>query len=75
MILSLACDNSKFLLQHAGVLAYPMQGNSGVFKCDAEIHPRFWSAPNRVDARGLAGRFTSMRRSSAIWKTVGIPSL
>jgi hypothetical protein len=58
MILSLACDNSKFLLQREGVLAWPAQGNSGVFNAGAEIHPRFWSVPRReVDAARIRAEF------------------
>ncbi|MBI3862979.1 MAG: hypothetical protein HY290_13895 [Planctomycetia bacterium] len=58
MILSLACDNSKFLLQREGVLVYPAKGNSGVFQYDAAIHPRFLSAPRKeVDAARIRAEF------------------
>jgi hypothetical protein len=51
MVLSLACDNGKFLLQREGVLAYPHKGTSGVFHYEAAIHPRFGSVPTKeVDA-------------------------
>lgn len=58
MILSLACDNAKFLLQREGVLGFPAKGNSGVFNSEAEIHPRFWSLPGKeVDAAQIRSEF------------------
>lgn len=59
MILSLACDNNKFLLQREGMLAHPDKGsNSGVFTYEAEIHPRFGSFPEKeVDAARIRTEF------------------
>src|SRR5262249_12281313 len=59
MILSLACDNSKFLLQRDGVLARLDKADSGVFHFDAAIHPRFSSTPKKeVDAARIRGEFS-----------------